>query len=95
VLCSDVGRDGETESGAVFLGGEKGLEDAFFCFGSNAGSLIADFDAEAVGLEEAADKDGPIGRRCLNGVEDEVEKELLNLLGVALNLSRWLLRLQF
>ena len=90
MLRGDVCSDGEPESGAVFLGCEEGIEDALLCFGSNAASAVATSMQRRPEVGRSCGSDGHHWLCRLHRIENEIEEELLDLLGIAFNLSRWL-----
>ncbi len=97
MFADDGEYGGEAEAGAVLLGGEKGGPDFFEVLGGDAAAVVARFELDVVAVGEAGDLvfgEGEIaraelhaadvgrGRHRLNGVEDEVLKNLEDLRAV-------------
>ena len=86
----DGAADGEPHAEAVGLGGEEGVEDFFFLIGGDADAAVEDADEELAGgvelgaEDDFAEPEGGIGHG-LHGVANEIDEDLLNLDGIALD----------
>lgn len=86
----DVLHDGEAETGAALFAGSRGIhaveafEDAVQGFAGDAGSVVGDpeFGAGGTGIGLGANGDAAAGAAVLDGVVDEVEKDLLKAVEV-------------
>ena len=86
----DRAGDGETQPGPAHLatGGEKGLGQPSQVACGNAAAFIPESDGQltVVGIEAGADMDPAIPlRQGLQGVQQHIDEDLLQLLGVALH----------
>src|SRR5215204_2184464 len=92
MLVNDLGGNGQTESGAVFFGAEEGIEKPFLNFGRNAGAVVLNFNDDDLGLFTSqhhtvaprAQNNEAVLTDTLGGILHEIEKDLFELLGIAL-----------
>ena len=89
VLLNDAVADREAEAGAAFvagqgLGGEERIVDALEMLGSDAGTGVGDkgFD---VAVDQSNDAQAPASGHGVFGVQEQVEEDLLQLAGVAVD----------
>ena len=97
-LHDDVVADGESLAGSLadLLGGEERLEDAGAGGKRNAGAVVFDFDLNIVVDLASADGELSAFARLLDGsiadgvgsIDDEIEKDLIHFIGVALDAGR-------
>ena len=86
----DPGTDAESESGAVGLGGEEGVEEAALDLRRDARAEIADGEAHHRGglpidadvAQFGGERDGGSGGAGIGGIADEVDQHLAKLLGI-------------
>ena len=82
VFAHDALHDHQAKAGALFLGGEIGLEDAVDFFLRNAAARVGHVNPHAIGLGQRGGRQCATVRHRLNGVFDEVHQRLLNLRGI-------------
>ena len=86
----DPGTDAESESSAVGLGGEEGVEEAALDLRRDARAEIADGEAHHRGglpidadvAQFGGERDGGSGGAGIGGIADEVDQHLAKLLGI-------------
>jgi hypothetical protein len=77
-FLEELAANEETEAGALRLGCEVGLEESGLILGTDAAAVVMDFEDDARGiiLEAAADEDETPAVCGIDGVEDEIEEDL-------------------
>ena len=88
VLFDDAVTDRKPKTCAVFLGRVKGVEDFFTVrFGyTRAGVRKTDGDEVVTRREQGGDRQGSAFGHRFSGVQDDVDEDLLDLIGVRLDL---------
>ena len=91
VLLNDSVGDGQAKSRATpfawpgrGFGGEEGIVDALQVFRCDAGTGVR-YDRFNVAVDHGGDAQAPTAGHRLLGIEQEIEKDLLQLAGVAVN----------
>jgi len=85
MLLNDTVSHREAEAGALAhsLGGEERIVDAVQVLGGDADSRIGHFGPGSRAFRPGAHFEGTAGRHGVAGIQEEVEKHLLKLAGVA------------
>ena len=86
-FLNDTPADKEPEAGAFSrtLGGKKGLEDSVEVFPWDAPAGIANRDSHLLLLAPKNDRDGPSWLGGMNGIGDEIDQDLSELIGIAID----------
>src|SRR5208337_1614170 len=84
MLANDLVRQGQSQARAGLFGSKKGIEDPVETIIAYSASLIANVNRDLVSVLPRRQQHGPALRRCLNCVHDQIEQNLLQLLGVTL-----------
>ena len=81
MLLDDAVGDCQSESGAFFFGGKKRIENPVDVLGGYAFTGVdnPDFDAAIFRVEAGGYQNFSARIRCLDGIDYEVDKSLLNL----------------
>src|SRR5579885_2881676 len=85
MFFDDAIADGEAQASAaaIGLGGEKGIEDAMNVLARDSGSRIGNFDFDGAVVRGGANLDHAAAGHGIAGVEQQIEKHLLKLVGGA------------
>src|SRR5579883_84635 len=85
MFFDDAITDGEAQAGAaaIGLGGEKGIEDAMNVLARDSRSGIGDLDLDAAVVRGGANFEHAAAGHGVAGVEEQIEKDLLKLVGGA------------
>src|ERR1051326_8296807 len=79
----NLARDGQAQTERILTVREKGVEDPASDRGGYSTALILNGDDQDIGAGLSRDGDLASTRGCLDGVHEEVEKHLADLVGVA------------
>jgi len=86
MLSRNIGGDGKSQSGSIVSGGKERVEDSVFVFSSDTASLIGYFNAQSILKKEAMYAYDAFAVCRLNRIQNQVQENLLDLFGVAVNL---------
>ena len=97
MLANDIVGDGQSESGASFLGGDERLEDMRQDLRVNAGTGVFDRKLDLPRLWQALDADDQASPRLhdIDGIHEQVQHDLPDLLGNAQNYWQLGFRVEF